>query len=453
MRRRPSAVGESLRALRVEGIQPPSTKPSSAPRTPRRICSRATPSSSRSRVSSIPRERARAALIVGGAPGQPRRRLLGSYECRQYACAGDAVAQALRLCPRPLRPRAARRVGEKSREIAAVSADSPRRRTGEHRRVVPRPRGDRSALRESRWPPPRSASDVRRGGDRAAVSIGGGTTRVVAKARRRAGEAAQGTHSAHGEGPAVDDGRGSGAYVVPARRRSFMTRFELREIPLVAQAPGAAGARGAAHRARRVAHDVASLDTDRRGANRRWLFDRVRGIDPTTVDRARGKSRGRERPSTVTSTRERDRARAAAARRRVSATPRRRSDRAHRNREGARPISRRAEAARCRTWTRSALSPRRRGAACAACAAPAGGSPTARTFPLAARRGGHAGVRRNICRCSTAGGRRRRRRRRATGSCRGSWTGSARSSGEARSCRARYSATDAQFHLVPVLRS
>jgi DNA polymerase-4 len=239
-------------------------------------------------------------LIVGGAPGSRGVVCSASYEARRYGVrSAMPIAQALRLCPQatcvPV-PRGA--CGEKSREIAAV--------LGRFAPVVAPASIDEWYLdlggTEALYggePLAATAQRIRRAVSEATgltVSIGGGTTRVVAKL---AVELAKPHKGKPREGPAeaAEVGRGSGAFVVaPGEEAAFMTRFELREIPLVGpklqERLERAGLRTVSDA---LVHDVASLERIAGERTGRWLYDRIRGIDPTEVEpRDEAKSMGRE---------------------------------------------------------------------------------------------------------------------------------------------------------------
>lgn len=242
-------------------------------------------------------------LIVGGAPGSRGVVCSASYEARRYGVrSAMPIAQALRLCPQatcvPV-PRGA--CGEKSREIAAV--------LGRFAPVVAPASIDEWYLdlggTEALYggePLVATAQRIRRevvAATGLTVSIGGGTTRVVAKlavelAKPHKGKPREGPA---GAGEAAADGRGSGAFVVPpGEEGAFMTRFELREIPLVGpklqERLERAGLRTVNDA---LAHDVASLERIAGERTGRWLHDRIRGIDPTEVEpRDEAKSMGRE---------------------------------------------------------------------------------------------------------------------------------------------------------------
>ena len=245
-------------------------------------------------------------LIVGGAPGSRGVVCSASYECRRYGVrSAMPIAQALRLCPEATCVPVPRRACvEKSREIGAV--------LGRFAPVVAPASIDEWYLdmagTEALYGDEPLAATAQR--IRAAVvaatgltvSIGGGTNRVVAKlavelAKPHKGAPRASDASDASDARAEDDGRGSGAYVVPAGGEAeFMTRFELRDIPLVGpklqERLAAAGLR--------TVRDALALDEpalERLAGERtgRWLYERIRGVDPTPVEpRDEAKSMGRE---------------------------------------------------------------------------------------------------------------------------------------------------------------
>ena len=242
-------------------------------------------------------------LIVGGAPGSRGVVCSASYECRRFGVrSAMPIARALRLCPQATCVPVPRRAcGEKSREIAAV--------LGRFAPVVAPASIDEWYLdlagTEALYgeePLETTAQRIRHAvaaETGLTVSIGGGTNRLVAKLavelakpHRRASASASGEDAGTAAAPI-----GGGAYVVPAGREGeFMTRFALRDIPLVGPRLQEELARAGLRTVRdALAHDAASLDRMLGARTGRWLHDRVRGIDPTPVEaRDEAKSMGRE---------------------------------------------------------------------------------------------------------------------------------------------------------------
>ena len=233
-------------------------------------------------------------LIVGGAPGSRGVVCSASYECRRFGVrSAMPISWALRLCPAATCvPVPRRECGVKSREIAAV--------LGRFAPVVAPASIDEWYLdlagTERLYggePLVDTAQRIRRAVAEATgmtVSIGGGTSRLVAKL---AVELAKPHRKAAHDGDAV----GTGAYVVaPGEEGAFMTRFALADIPLVGpklqERLAKAGMRTVPDALR---HDRATLERllgERTGA---WLHDRVRGVDPSEVEpRDEQKSVGRE---------------------------------------------------------------------------------------------------------------------------------------------------------------
>jgi len=233
-------------------------------------------------------------LIVGGAPGSRGVVCSASYECRRYGVrSAMPISQALRLCPAATCvPVPRRECGVKSREIAAV--------LGRLAPVVAPASIDEWYLdlggteQLYREPLVETAQRIRRAvveETGMTVSIGGGTSRLVAKL---AVELAKPHKKSATE---TDAAVGTGAYVVaPGGEAEFMTRFALADIPLVGpklqERLARAGMRTVLDALR---HDEATLERllgERTGA---WLYERVRGIDPTEVEpRDEQKSVGRE---------------------------------------------------------------------------------------------------------------------------------------------------------------
>ena len=245
-------------------------------------------------------------LIVGGAPGSRGVVCSASYECRRYGVrSAMPIARALRLCPQATCVPVPRRAcGEKSREIAAV--------LGRFAPVVAPASIDEWYLdlagTEALYggePLPATAQRIRRAVEAETgltVSIGGGTNRLVAKLavelakphRKASAESDGGGDDNDAESAAAI---GSGAYVVPpGREAAFMTRFALRDIPLVGPRLQEELARVGLRTVRdALPHDAASLERVLGARTGRWLHDRVRGVDPTPVEgRDEAKSMGRE---------------------------------------------------------------------------------------------------------------------------------------------------------------
>ena len=216
-------------------------------------------------------------LIVGGAPGSRGVVCSASYETRAYGVrSAMPISRALRLCPEAMCvpvPRGA--CSRKSREIRAVLE-----------RFAP---VVESASIDEWYLDLAGTEDLYRGETLEAtavrireavladtglrVSIGGGTSKLVAKlavelAKPKPGTGATGVH-----------------IVPPGEEERFLTRFALADIPLVGPRFQERLARLGMHRVPDVlAHDHATLRRWLGERDARWLHERVRGIDEGTVE-------------------------------------------------------------------------------------------------------------------------------------------------------------------------
>lgn len=221
-------------------------------------------------------------LLVGGSGGR------GVVTSASYAARAKGVrsamptARARRLCPEAVVVPAPRRACvERSREV--------RRVLSEHAPVVQSASIDEFYLDLTGTERMLHGEDLAGTADRirravkvhagVTVSVGGGTQRVVAKM-------------------AVGEAKPDGVHVVPpGQEAAFMLRFGLKDLPGI-------GPAFLAHLGRRGLRDVADAAAVERewlvrwfGEGRgRWLWERVRGIDPSEVDaRERRKSISSER--------------------------------------------------------------------------------------------------------------------------------------------------------------
>lgn len=229
-------------------------------------------------------------LIVGGSRESRGVVCSASYAARRYGVrSAMPIARALRLCPEALCVPVPRRAcAEKSREI---------------RRVLERwaPIVEGASIDE--WyldlvgtealyghePLAATARRIRRAVIDAiglSVSIGGGTSKLVAKL---AVELAK---------PKPDTGADGVHVVLPDAEGAFLQRFTLAELPLIGPRFQQRLARLGMRTVNDVlAHDEAALVRwfgEREG---RWLHDRVRGIDPRPVE-ARGEPKSISREDT-----------------------------------------------------------------------------------------------------------------------------------------------------------
>ena len=215
-------------------------------------------------------------LIVGGAPGSRGVVCSASYEARRFGVrSAMPISRALRLCPDAMCvpvPRGA--CSKKSREIAAVlerfapvvqcaSIDEwYLDLTGTERVYAGRTVEDVALAI-------RAAVQTDTG---LSVSIGGGTSRLVAKL---AVELAK----------SKPDRPTSGVFVVPnGDEGEFLQRFDLTDLPGVGpkfrERLDALGLRTVRDV---LAHDIAALTRIVGEREAHWLWDRVRGIDDTSV--------------------------------------------------------------------------------------------------------------------------------------------------------------------------
>jgi DNA polymerase IV len=229
-------------------------------------------------------------LIVGGSRESRGVVCSASYEVRQYGVrSGMPISRALRLCPQAMCVPVPRRAcSEKSRAVAAVlKRFAP---------VVEPASVDELYLDLSHTeklyrdePLADTAKRIREAVGREAgvsVSIGGGTSKLVAKlavemAKPRPGTGATGVH-----------------IVAPGDEAAFLLRCGLADIPGV----GPRFQQRLAQLGWETVADVVALDRaaltrnlGERGGQ--WLYDRVRGIDGTPV-RSRGQAKSISRDET-----------------------------------------------------------------------------------------------------------------------------------------------------------
>ena len=227
-------------------------------------------------------------LIVGGSPGSRGVVCSASYEVRAFGVrSGMSIGQALRLCPEatcvPV-PRAA--CGAKSREIRAVlDRFSPvvapasidefyLDLTGTERLYEGAPLATIAArIRDA---------VARETG--IAVSIGGGTSRLIAKMAAAAAKPPPGSAAT---GVSVVDEGGEAA---------FMTRFQLGDIPGIGpRAQERLRQQGLVRVTDALAADRAALERWLGASAAAWLQDRIRGVDDSPViPRLEAKSLSRE---------------------------------------------------------------------------------------------------------------------------------------------------------------
>jgi DNA polymerase-4 len=216
-------------------------------------------------------------LIVGGTRESRGVVCSASYEVRRFGVrSAMPISRALRLCPQAMCVPVPRRVcGEKSREIRAVLE-----------RTAPIVEGasvdewylDLAGTERLYGDEPldvtaRRIRDSVKEATNLSVSIGGGTSKLVAKlaverAKPKPGSGATGVH-----------------VVPPGGEGRFLETFELAEIPLVGPRFQERLAKLGMHRVPDVLqYDLATLTHWVGAREAAWLFDRVRGIDHSDVE-------------------------------------------------------------------------------------------------------------------------------------------------------------------------
>ena len=218
-----------------------------------------------------------ALLLVGGSAERRGVVMSASYEARGYGVrSAMPMARALRLCPAALvAPVPWELCGQKSAQIRDVLAQfAP---------GVERASSDEFYLdltgTERLYGGEPLATTARRMRDavlaetQLSVSIGGGTSKLVAKLAAGVAKPVPGT-------------AGDGVWVVaPGAEEEFMRRFSLADLPQI----GPKTQERLARRGLRTVTDVVACDRatlvqllgEREGT---WLFDRVRGRDASSVD-------------------------------------------------------------------------------------------------------------------------------------------------------------------------
>jgi DNA polymerase-4 len=215
-------------------------------------------------------------LIVGGSPRGRGVVTSASYEARRYGVhSAMPMARAVRLCPEAMVvPVPWEACDRKSRHVRAVlERFAPLVETASSDEYYLDLSGTEALYK--REPLEATARRIREAvlaETRLAVSIGGGTSKLLAKL-------AAGVAKPSGEGP------GLGVFVVPAGEEgAFMRRFALAEIPFV----------GPRFQERLSARRLRTVD-DALGAGRvqliswlgeregEWLWDSVRGVDRSEV--------------------------------------------------------------------------------------------------------------------------------------------------------------------------
>lgn len=215
-------------------------------------------------------------LIVGGAPGSRGVVCSASYECRSHGVrSAMPMARALQLCPDALCVPVPRQAcGQRSREIHAVL-----------RRFIPvvQPSsidewyGDLAGTEAlyGHEPLAQTAARIREAVFEATglhVSIGGGTSRLIAKMAVERAKPKPGTDA-------------TGVHIVPpGAEAAFLAPFRLADLPMVgprlAETLDRIGLRTVAEAQAWPTEALIRRLGERTG---RWLDARVRGIDPSRV--------------------------------------------------------------------------------------------------------------------------------------------------------------------------
>jgi DNA polymerase-4 len=230
-------------------------------------------------------------LIVGGTRESRGVVCSASYEVRKYGVrSAMPIARALRLCPQAMCVPVPRRAcSEKSRQIrAALERFAPvvegasidewyldlggtERLYGHEPLAVTAAR-----MRESVT----AATNL-------SVSIGGGTTKLVAKlaverAKPKPGSGATGVH-----------------IVAPGEESSFLATFDLADIPMIGPRFQERLAKLGMRRVSDVLqYDVETLSQWLAAREAAWLYDRVRGIDHSEVEAHGGDAKSISRDET-----------------------------------------------------------------------------------------------------------------------------------------------------------
>jgi DNA polymerase-4 len=216
-------------------------------------------------------------LLVGGSSERRGVVMSASYEARAYGVrSAMPMARALRLCPGAMVvPVPWELCGQKSAQIGDVLAGfAPRvERASSDEFYADLTGTERLYGGEPLETTARRIRDAVLAESQLSVSIGGGTSKLVAKLA--AGVAKPSPGSA-----------GGGVWVVPeGTEGEFMRRFSLADLPHVGpKAQERLAKRGLKSVADVLAYDRAALLAwlgEREGA---WLYDRVRGVDASSVE-------------------------------------------------------------------------------------------------------------------------------------------------------------------------
>jgi DNA polymerase-4 len=231
-------------------------------------------------------------LIVGGTRESRGVVCSASYEARKFGVrSAMPISRALRLCPQAMCVPVPRRAcSEKSDEIRTA--------LGLHAPVVEGASIDEWYLdlggterlynHEPLEVTAKRIRDAVTGATKLSVSLGGGTSKLVAKLAVERAKPKPGT----GTGA-------TGVHVVPAgEEQRFLETFDLAEIPLIGPRFQERLAKLGMHRVPDVLqYDVATLTQWLGAREAEWLYDRVRGVDHSEVE-AHGDARSISRDDT-----------------------------------------------------------------------------------------------------------------------------------------------------------
>jgi DNA polymerase-4 len=230
-------------------------------------------------------------LIVGGTRESRGVVCSASYEARKYGVrSAMPISRALRLCPQAMCvPVPGRACGEKSREIRAVL-----------QRYAPVVEGasvdewymDLGGTEGMYQNEPLSVTarrirDAVTAATKMSVSIGGGTSKLVAKlaverAKPKPGTQATGVHT-----------------VAPGEEERFLATFDLAEIPFIGpRFQERLAALGMVKVPDVIQYDVATLTRWLGAREAEWLYARVRGIDHNEVEAHGGDAKSISRDDT-----------------------------------------------------------------------------------------------------------------------------------------------------------
>ncbi len=215
-------------------------------------------------------------LIVGGTRESRGVVCSASYEARKFGVrSAMPISRALRLCPDAMCVAVPRRVcGEKSHEIRSVlERYAPAVEGASIDEWYMDLGGTEGLYKEPLAVTARRIRDAVRAETSLAISIGGGTSKLVAKLAVERAKPKPGTHA-------------TGIHVVaPGDEESFLETFELAEIPLVGPRFQERLARLGMHRVPDVLQYELPTLTQWLGAREaEWLYRRVRGLDASEVE-------------------------------------------------------------------------------------------------------------------------------------------------------------------------